>query len=121
MSEAALGRLRVRLPKLGAPTDLLGDLSAASVVAVISITYALSFAALIFSGALAEARPLGFAAALIASVLLTIVTVMLSSLPFVVAGTESNISAVMAVAVSAIATQLGDRPEVLVPTTLAGL
>jgi len=88
---------------------------------LISITYALSFGALIFSGELAEARPIGFAAALIASVVLVIVTVLMSSLPFVVAGAESNVSAVMAVAASTIAMQLRGEPEAMLPTTLVGL
>jgi sulfate permease, SulP family len=103
------------------PARLLGDVSAASVVMLISITYALSFGALIFSGELAEARPIGFAAALIASVVLVIVTVLMSSLPFVVAGAESNVSAVMAVAASTVAMQLHGEPEAMLPTTLAGL
>lgn len=105
--------------KLPAPQALAGDLTAASVAALLTITYALSYGALIFSGPVESLRPYGFVLVLTATAVLPIVVSLTSSLPFVLAGTDGNISAVLAVVVATIAVDLGaDAPPAVALATI---
>ena len=109
--------------KLPTPNALLGDLTAASVAMLLTITYALSYGALIFSGPVESLRPYGFVLVLTATAILPLVLSLLSSLPFVLAGTDGNIAAVLAVVVATIAADLGTDapPEVVLATVLIAL
>ncbi len=109
--------------KLPTPNALLGDLTAATVAMLLTITYALSYGALIFSGPVESLRPYGFVLVLTATAILPLVVSLLSSLPFVLAGTDGNIAAVLAVVVATIAVDLGAdaRPEVVLSTVLIAL
>ena len=90
---------------------------------LLTITYALSYGALIFSGPVESLRPYGFVLVLTATAILPIVVSLLSSLPFVLAGTDGNIAAVLAVVVATIAADLGAdaAPEVVLATVLIAL
>jgi SulP family sulfate permease len=109
--------------KLPAPGALAGDVTAALVAALLTITYALSYGALIFSGPVESLRPYGFVLVLTATAILPIVVSLTSSLPFVLAGTDGNIAAVLAVVVAAIASDLGATaaPDVALATILVAL
>ena len=102
---------------LPSPASLIGDLTGASVAMLLTVTYALSYGALIFSGPLESLRPHGFAMILTATAILPMIVALGSSLPWVLAGTDANISAVLAVVVTAIAADLG--ADVSGPTLLA--
>jgi SulP family sulfate permease len=77
----------------GAVRDVLGG-SAAS---VLSITFGLSYALLIFSGPLSAYLSYGVAATFIASAVLATVLALGSSLPFAIAGPDSSTAAVSAI------------------------
>jgi SulP family sulfate permease len=109
--------------KLPTPNALIGDLTAASVAMLLTVTYALSYGALIFSGPVENLRPYGFVLVLTATAILPIIVSLLSSLPFVLAGTDGNIAAVLAVVVATIAADLGAdaAPEMVLATVLIAL
>jgi SulP family sulfate permease len=77
----------------GALRDVLGG-GAAS---VLSITFGLSYALLIFSGSLSEYLSYGVATTFIASAVLATVVALGSSLPFAIAGPDSSTAAVSAI------------------------
>jgi sulfate permease, SulP family len=77
----------------GALHDILGG-SAAS---VLSITFGLSYALLVFSGPLSAYLAYGVAATFIASAVLATVLALGSSLPFAIAGPDSSTAAVSAI------------------------
>lgn len=108
---------------LPSPDRLIGDLTAASVATLLTITYALSYGALIFSGPVESLRPYGFVLVLTATAILPLIMSLASSLPFVLAGTDANISAVLAVVVATIVTDLGAAaaPSVVLATVLTAL
>ncbi|THD45550.1 MAG: cyclic nucleotide-binding domain-containing protein [Bradyrhizobium sp.] len=81
--------LRPRLPLRAALKDVLGG-SAAS---VLTVTFGLSYALLIFAGPLAPFLSYGVAATFISSAVLAAVIGVGSSLPFAVAGPESSTAA----------------------------
>src|SRR5258705_7486414 len=74
------------------------DVTAGSVSALVTLSYSVSYAVLIFSGPTLEpflAR--GFRAALVAAALVAFVVALKSSFPFAIGGPDSNASAVLAV------------------------
>ena len=77
---------------------LAPDVTAGSVSALVTLSYSVSYAVLIFSGPTLEpflAR--GFRAALVAAALVAFVVALRSSFPFAIAGPDSNSSAILAV------------------------
>lgn len=77
---------------------LVPDVTAGSVSALVTLSYSVSYAVLIFSGPTLEpflAR--GFRAALVAAALVALVVAVKSSFPFAIAGPDSNASAILAV------------------------
>jgi SulP family sulfate permease len=92
-------RLRPRLPLRAALKDVLGG-SAAS---VLTVTFGLSYALLIFAGPLAPYLSYGVAATFITSAVLAAVVGIGSSLPFAVAGPESSTAAMTGILASSMA------------------
>jgi sulfate permease, SulP family len=82
----------------GALRDILGGSGAS----VLSITFGLSYALLIFSGPLSPYLSYGVAATFIASAVLATVLALGSSLPFAIAGPESSTAAVSAILTSSL-------------------
>jgi SulP family sulfate permease len=77
---------------------LAPDVTAGSISALVTLSYSVSYAVLIFSGPTLEpflAR--GFRAALVAAALVALVVAVKSSFPFAIAGPDSNASAILAV------------------------
>jgi SulP family sulfate permease len=77
---------------------LAPDVTAGSVSALVTLSYSVSYAVLIFSGPTLEpflAR--GFRAALVAAALVSLVVALRSSFPFAIAGPDSNSSAILAI------------------------
>jgi SulP family sulfate permease len=98
--------------------SLLPNLFAGLTAGLVTLTYSISFAALIFSGNLAHFFPQGVGSALIGTTVTAIIVAWRSSFPFVLAGPDSNASAILALMASAIASSLEspDAAERLFPT-----
>jgi SulP family sulfate permease len=75
----------------------LHDVFGGSVASILTITYGLSYAVLIFSGPLAPLLPYGIAATFISSCIAAAVLALGSSFPFAVAGPDSTTAAVTAI------------------------
>ena len=85
-------------------TWVVRDLAAGSVAALVTLSYSISYAALIFSGsALEPFLSSGLHAALIAATLQALVVALTSSLPFAIAGPDSNATAILAVMAAGLA------------------
>jgi len=104
------------LPQLG-----VGNLIAGLVTAAISLVYALSFSALIFSGPLAPLLPYGLAALLIAAAVTSVIVAIGSRIPFVIAGPDGNTATVLAAIAAAVASgrNLADTDGLLGTVTVA--
>lgn len=74
------------------------DLAAGSVSALVTLSYSISYAALIFSGPTLEPFvAAGLHVALIAAAVVALVVALLSSVPFAIGGPDSNATAILAV------------------------
>jgi sulfate permease, SulP family len=88
------------------PPKLLPNVLAVLTVGLVSLTYSVSFAALIFTGNLSPQFPQGVDSALITSAIVGAVVALHSSFPFAIAGTDSTATAVIALMTAAIATEI---------------
>lgn len=86
--------------------DLLPNVFAGTISGLITLIYSISYAALVFSGNLAEYLPLGISCALISGAINALWAALYSSLPFTIAGPDSNASAILSLMAGAIATSL---------------
>jgi len=87
------------------------DVTAGSISALVTLSYSISYAVLIFSGPTLEpflAR--GFHAALVAAALVALVVALKSSFPAAIAGPDSNASAILAVMAAGVTRTLADTP-----------
>ncbi len=82
------------------------DLLAGSICSILTITYCLTYAALIFSGPLAPWLSYGIAVTFLSAAVASAVVAWRSSLPFAIAGPDSSTSAVIAALVAAMAERL---------------
>src|SRR6267154_1224937 len=80
----------------------LNNVLGGSAASVLTVTFGLSYALLIFAGPLAPYLSYGVAATFIASAILAFVIALGSSLPFAVAGPESSTAAVTAILASSL-------------------
>lgn len=105
-----------KLPLNNVP--ILPNLLAGLTVGLVSLTYNVSFAALIFSGSLSAYFSQGIGSALISSAIVGTIVALRSSFSFGIAGTDSNTTVVLALMTTAIAKQIQEsgRPEQLFPT-----
>jgi SulP family sulfate permease len=97
------------------------DLFAGAVISLLSITYGLSYAALIFSGPLAPSLGYGVAATFLTAAVSAAVVALRSSLPFAIAGPDSSVSAVTATLVAALIHQLatsGHSEQLVLPALI---
>jgi SulP family sulfate permease len=99
---------------------LAADLFAGLVVGVVTLTFSISCAALVFSGPLARDLPLGIASAIVSASVTALVVAWRSSLPLAIAGPDSHGSAVLAIMAAGIASSLSD-PDQAAATVLAVL
>lgn len=105
------------------PGNLLPNFFAGLISGLVTLTYSLSFAALIFSGSLSSYLPLGISSALISAALIALGVACGSSLPFAIAGPDPNSSALLALVAASIATQLTaqNSPATIFPTVWAAI
>jgi len=103
--------------------QFLGVLFAGLLSGIVTLTYSISYAALIFSGDLEQYLPHGIAIALISAVLVAVVVALGSSFPFALAGPDSNASALLALMASAIVVNLQSTQEAerILPTVWAAI
>ena len=80
----------------------LNDVLGGSAASVLSITYGLSYALLIFAGPLAPYLSFGVAATFVSSAILAIIIALGSSLPFAIAGLDSSTAAMTAILASSL-------------------
>ena len=105
------------------PQKLLPNLLAGIAVGMVSLTYSISFSALIFSGSLSPYFPQGVGSALVSSAIVGTIVALRSSFPFAIAGPDSNAAAILTLMVSAIAQEIqrSGRAEQLFPTVWMGI
>ncbi len=99
---------------------VLHDLLSGSICSILTITYCLSYAALIFSGPLAPWLSYGIAVSFLSAAVIAAVVAWRSSLPFAVAGPDSSTSAVIAALVGAAAGRLvaAGQSDLLAPVLI---
>jgi MFS superfamily sulfate permease-like transporter len=115
-------------PELAAPGPHLSplvrrwsvDLFAGLVVGLVTVTFSISCATLIFSGPLASLLPIGMVSAVIGDCVTAIVVARRSSLSFTIAGPDSHGSAVLGVMAASIAAAVAD-PAAAAATVLAAV
>jgi SulP family sulfate permease len=87
---------------------IIPDLAAGSVSALVTLSYSISYAALIFSGpALEPFVSAGLHAALVAAAVVALLVALLSSVPFAIGGPDSNATAILAVMAASLSGALG--------------
>ncbi len=104
------------------PRDIAPNLFAGFMAGLMTLIAGLSYAALIFSGSLSPYLNLGIASAMVSSVVIGFLVACRSSLPFIIAGPDANISAILALILAAISAQIADAGAGgLAPTLWAAL
>ena len=86
---------------------------------IVTLTYSVSYAALIFSGELSDYYSVGISIALISATLVAFIVALRSSFPFSIAGPDSNASAILALMTSAIVASLTGKPQEMLSTVIA--
>jgi SulP family sulfate permease len=113
--EAAAARALTR-PGLRA---ILRDVLAGAICSILSVAYCLSYAALIFSGLLANWLSYGMAATFLSAAIAAAVIALRSSFPFAIAGPDTSTSAVTAALAASTAARLAAEGNAnLLPSTL---
>jgi SulP family sulfate permease len=98
LSARAARRLTLAIP----------DLAAGSVSTLVTLSYSISYAAMIFSGgALDPFLPAGLHVALTAAAVVALVVALVSSVPFAIGGPDSNATAILAIMGATLAAALG--------------
>ena len=99
----------------------LRDVFAGTICSVLSIAYCLSYAALIFTGPLANALSYGVAVTFLSAAIGGAIVAGRSSLPFAVAGPDSSVSVVIAALVATLVHRLVTHggTALLMPTLIA--
>ena len=90
------------------PRDIAPNLFAGFMAGLMTLIAGISYAALIFSGSLTPYLNLGITSAMVSSVIIGFTVACRSSSPFLIAGPDANISAIVALMVASIAAQMHD-------------
>ena len=91
------------------PQSLLPNLLAGLISGAINLIYSVSYAALIFPGALSDYLSLGLSCALISAILTAFITAFKSSLPFTISGPDSNGAVILALMAASITQSLTEK------------
>jgi sulfate permease, SulP family len=91
------------------PSTALTDVFAGAICSTLSIAYCLSYAALIFTGPIANLLAYGVAITFLSAAIGGTVVALRSSLPFAIAGPDSSISVVIAAMVATLVRRIIDR------------
>jgi len=90
------------------PRDIAPNLFAGFMAGLMTLIAGISYAALIFSGSLTPYLNLGIASAMVSSVIIGFTVACRSSSPFIIAGPDANISAIIALMVASIAARMSN-------------
>jgi len=99
----------------------LADVFAGTICSILSIAYCLSYAALIFTGPLEHLLSYGVAVTFLSAAVGGAIVALRSSVPFAIAGPDSNISVVLAALVASVAQRLiaNGSTDLLEPALIA--
>jgi SulP family sulfate permease len=103
------------------PDRLVPTLTAGVITGVLLVIYAISMAALIFTGPLAEFIPIGIGLTLFTAIVAAIVVALTNSLPGIVIMPQDAPAIILAMMASAIAAQLPASDPALLPTVIMAL
>ncbi|WP_204140219.1 SulP family inorganic anion transporter [Halomicronema sp. CCY15110] len=92
--------------KFWRPQVLIPNVTAGLITGLLTLTYSVSYAALIFSGDLSPYLSIGISSALVGAVVLALIVAWGSSLPFIIAGPDGNAAAILALIATTVSTQL---------------
>lgn len=103
------------------PEHLISESVAGCIAGLLSVIYAISFAALIFTGPLTGYLPIGIGIALFSAFVLAVVITVTSHYQIAVGITQDKPAAIMALAVAAVAAGVSRQgtPDQLIPSVLA--
>jgi len=88
---------------------------------IVTLTYSVSYAALIFSGPLNPYFSVGISVALISAALIAFIVALGSSFSFSIAGPDSNASAILALMTNAMVISLAGEPDAMLSTVVAAI
>jgi len=94
---------------------------AGAISGIVTLTYSVSYAALIFSGPLNPYFSVGISVALISAALIAFIVALGSSFSFSIAGPDSNASAIIALMTNAMVVSLAGDPEAMLSTVVASI
>ncbi|TVQ15435.1 MAG: hypothetical protein EA368_00340 [Leptolyngbya sp. DLM2.Bin27] len=103
------------------PDRLVPTLTAGLITGVLLVIYAISMAALIFTGPLAEFIPVGIGLSLFTAIVTAVVVALTNSMPGIVTMPQDSLAIILAIMAGAIATQLSAADPALLPTVIMGL
>lgn len=103
------------------PSRLVPTLTAGLIAGVLLVIYAISMAALIFTGPLAEFVPVGIGLALFTAIVIAIVVALTNAMPGIVIMPQDSPAIILAMMAGAIATQIPTADPALLPTVMMGL
>jgi SulP family sulfate permease len=103
------------------PDRLVPTLTAGVITGVLLVIYAISMAALIFTGPLAEFIPIGIGLTLFTAIVAAIIVALTNSLPGIVIMPQDAPAIILAMMASAIAAQLPASDPALLPTVIMAL
>ena len=107
---------------LKAPSSLIGDVSAGVVVGVLTLTFVLSYAALVFGGTPASVQSEGLFVLLASTVILSLVGAVASTLPTTFVALDGSMTAAIAAAAAGVTLALKEGPpETLGATLIVGI
>src|SRR3954453_16791879 len=89
----------------------LAAVPAGGLVALVTLTYTMSYAALAFWGGLAPAYGIGLSSMLMGCVLAGVLTSFFSSIPFAVSAPDSNVVAILEASLAPLAWQVGGSAD----------
>ncbi|MGB3493268.1 MAG: SulP family inorganic anion transporter [Elainellaceae cyanobacterium] len=103
------------------PSRLVPTLTAGIITGVLLVIYAISMAALIFTGSLAEFVPIGIGLGLFTAIVAAIIVALTNSLPGIVIMPQDSPAVILAIIASAIASQMSASDPALLPTVIMAL
>ncbi|MGC1306287.1 MAG: SulP family inorganic anion transporter [Phormidesmis sp.] len=103
------------------PNRLVPTLTAGLITGVLLVIYAISMAALIFTGPLVEFVPIGIGLTLVTAIVVAVIVALTNSMPGIVIMPQDSPAIILALMVGAIATQMPASDPALLPTVIMSL
>lgn len=103
------------------PAQLVPTLTAGLITGVLLVIYALSMAALIFTGPLVEFVPIGIGLTLFTAIVVAVIVALTNSMPGIVIMPQDSPAIILAMMAGAIAAQIPTSDPALLPTVIMGI